>query len=388
MALASVKTTRKKVKRARSTKFADTKYLGEEPEWIDAEKWDANQIRRHKAFGLTWYNYFYSPPELKTNLYEWMKEAKYTENDIKAVKAFPDGKLTNPAVANATMLINGMPNTESGWLRDKVAEMIVEGKTIKPVKKVVEKNKDIPQPTIQDRMREQLSNIIAEFEEWEDNVVLDAKYTAPDISGWLKVNTVAQAHIKKIMEYYAPRLEEVRAASAKDADEDLKEAYSEFNTADFNHVITFYEDMIAGLEVYAKFKKVNRSTRTKKVPTAQKLVAKMKYRKEDMDLKLVSIKPSDIVGATALWVYNTKTRKIGCYKVDPTAGQLSVKGTTIIGFDEKESVAKTVRKPADQLKAFNKAGKVALRTYLDDIKAVSIKLTGRINNDTILLKTY
>jgi hypothetical protein len=49
-------------------------------------------------------------------------------------------------------------------------------------------------------------------------------------------------------------------------------------------------------------------------------------------------------------------------------------------------VAKTLRKPDEQLKEFAKAGKVALRTWIKDIKAVEIKLTGRINEDTLLLK--
>ena len=65
---------------------------------------------------------------------------------------------------------------------------------------------------------------------------------------------------------------------------------------------------------------------------------------------------------------------------------MSVKGTTIIGFNEKESVQKTLRKPEEKIKEFKEAGKVKLRTFLEDINAVDIKLNGRINSDTILLK--
>lgn len=63
-----------------------------------------------------------------------------------------------------------------------------------------------------------------------------------------------------------------------------------------------------------------------------------------------------------------------------------VKGTGIVGFDTDKSVAKTLRKPDEQLKEFAKAGKVGLRTWLKDIKAVEVKLNGRINEDTLLLK--
>jgi hypothetical protein len=108
--------------------------------------------------------------------------------------------------------------------------------------------------------------------------------------------------------------------------------------------------------------------------------------KEDKALKLVSIPPSLIPGAKELWVYNTKTRKLGCYLADSLTGPLGVKGTSITGYDEAKSVAKTLRKPADQLKEFAKAGKVALRTFIKDIRATEVLLNGRLSADIILLK--
>ena len=65
---------------------------------------------------------------------------------------------------------------------------------------------------------------------------------------------------------------------------------------------------------------------------------------------------------------------------------LSVKGTTITGFNAETSVQKTLRKPEEKLKEFKESGKIKLRTFLDNINAVDIKLNGRINTDTIILK--
>jgi hypothetical protein len=117
----------------------------------------------------------------------------------------------------------------------------------------------------------------------------------------------------------------------------------------------------------------------------EKIVAKLKYAKTNEPLKLVSINPTDIVGAQELWVYNTKSRKLGKYVADEFK-ELSVKGTSITGYNEFKSVQKTLRKPEDQLKEFKAAGKVALRKFLDDIKAVDIKLNGRINEEIVILK--
>ena len=104
--------------------------------------------------------------------------------------------------------------------------------------------------------------------------------------------------------------------------------------------------------------------------------------------------PDQIVKANELWVFNIKTRKIGKYiakNIDPQGQQregtgLSVKGTTIIGFDEEKSIQKTLRKPDEQLQTFKSSGKVKLRTFLDDIKTIDTKLNGRCNPDTLLLK--
>jgi hypothetical protein len=99
----------------------------------------------------------------------------------------------------------------------------------------------------------------------------------------------------------------------------------------------------------------------------------------------VSINPTEIIGAKELWVYNIKSRKVGKYVASEYL-ELGVKGTSITGFNSNLSVQKTLRKPEEQLKEFKAAGKVQLRKFLDDIKAVDIKLNGRINEDIILLR--
>ena len=131
--------------------------------------------------------------------------------------------------------------------------------------------------------------------------------------------------------------------------------------------------------------KVNRAPRKTKAVPKDKLVAKLKYKKTDEPLKLVSINPVDIIGAKELWVFNSKTRKLGKYVAEEYK-DLAVKGTTILNFNESQSVQKTLRKPVDQLKDFKAAGKVALRKFLEDINAVDTKLNGRVNEDIMLLK--
>ena len=174
----------------------------------------------------------------------------------------------------------------------------------------------------------------------------------------------------------------------------LKEGYAHIKKAD----IKSYRDAISNLRQALDFlietAKVTRKPRKTKPKSATKLVEKLKYLKVDDKFKLTSVAPETVIGANELWVFNIKTRKIGKYiasNIDPKGmGRdgtgLSVKGTTIIGFDTTQSIQKTLRKPEEKLKEFKDAGKVKLRTYLEDINAVDIKLNGRINPDTVLLK--
>ena len=86
-----------------------------------------------------------------------------------------------------------------------------------------------------------------------------------------------------------------------------------------------------------------------------------------------------------LWVYNTKNRKLGVYSAIDASG-LSIKGSSIINFSSDKSVQKTLRKPDVTLPEILKGGKVYLRNALDGIKAVASPLSGRLNEEIILLK--
>jgi hypothetical protein len=201
----------------------------------------------------------------------------------------------------------------------------------------------------------------------------------------LTKNNVPQSQLGKYEALYNARKAELTEAQAK-TDKQLTEGYSHYKTADFKRMLGFIDEILEAVQQYRGVKKATKKARAPKVVSKEKVVAKVKYMKEDKALKLVSIPPALIIGAKELWVYNTKTRKLGCYLADSLTGPLGVKGTSITGYDEAKSVAKTLRKPADQLKEFGKAGKVALRTFIKDIRATEVLLNGRLSADIILLK--
>jgi hypothetical protein len=189
---------------------------------------------------------------------------------------------------------------------------------------------------------------------------------------------------KKIVKENETLKAELEEAQAK-TDEQLKEGYRHYKAADFKRMIAWIDNLLAAIEQYRGVKKATKKARVKKAPSKEKLISKLKYAKDDKLLKLVSINPADIIGAAELWIYNSKSRKLGKYVAAPYK-TLGIKGTSIEGFDTDKSVCKTLRKPEEKLKEFNKAGKVQLRKFLEDIKATETKMNGRINADIVLLR--
>jgi len=95
----------------------------------------------------------------------------------------------------------------------------------------------------------------------------------------------------------------------------------------------------------------------------------------------------DMLDAQEVWVYNVKTHKLGKYVAEDGVS-IQIKGTSLVFFDANKSVQKTLRKPEEILKEFKKASKIKLRKFLEEIKTTDIKLNGRFNADTIILKAY
>jgi hypothetical protein len=217
----------------------------------------------------------------------------------------------------------------------------------------------------------------------------DALFTGetvdPKAYEYLTKNNVPQALIGKISAVFEPRHAELKEAR-KGEDEQLKEGYSHYKAADYKRCEAFYDKLFADLTAYNQTKKATKKASVRKPPQKEKIVKNLKYLKQDTATKLVSINPVDIVGAETLWVYNVKNRKIGKYVAEAMGGALGIKGTAITGFDASKSIQKTLRKPEEQLKQFLASSKVDLRKFIENIKTTDIKLNGRINAETILLK--
>ena len=380
--------------------FLDEKAVGTEPLWDTSRalEFSDEEFDHYFRKSMKYYNYFYSTKDLKKYFVEWLRkhegnESEYHQLNRATIDYYAKTKDTlTPLTACAIVKAHtqGMP------LRDRHVEYLLA--TVKKVialheAQVEEDDTDTKQtvsktgvkaPTIQDRMNEIAMTHRLHFEEMEDKL-FEGATVEPKAYEYLLAKNVPQAMLGKIVAFFEKHRDEIAEAKTT-KDEDLKDAYSHFKTADYKRCETFYTALFDGFTQYGQVKKATKKASVRKPPAKEKLVAKLKYLKTDPTTKAVSINPVDIIGAQVLFVYNTKTRKLGKYVAEDMGGTLNVKGTGITGFDVNKSVQKTLRKPDVQLKEFMAAGKIDLRKFLENIKATEIKLNGRINADTILLK--
>ena len=385
--VAGIKIKTKQFK-ARNPIFADEKYTGGEPNWpANASEWDDAKFDNLLRQSFYYYNYYYNQKDTKKYLVEWMKTVPtlFTKDQIRTIEKVTDKWVPMTACSLIMAHRNGMPLRQAHLtFLNKIVIEVCERSFNEPVEETMATPGQVAnRPTIQDRLAEKTSEVIGEIEGFYDEL-LDSKKSQFKAYDFLTSSKVAQAQLGNYVELFTSRRAELEAAQRKE-DPQLVESYKHFKATDYKRIYDWIDQYLAGVEQYSIVKKATKKARVKKAPSKEKLVAKLKYAKDDKSLKVVSINPAEIHGAAELWVYNIKTRKIGKY-VASSYQTLSVKGTVIIGFDVDKSVAKTLRKPEEQLKEFAKAGKVALRTWVKDIKSVEVKLTGRVNEDTLLLK--
>ena len=303
------------------------------PTWEDCANWSGNKFTRHYYSAMEYYRLEFSGKDMKPAVIKWMASVGCTKEDIAAFKSTKDNRCNITMGAVASCLLRGMtPQREdfnkgrstAEWLLKSINEVIEQGKHDVDDSDETEVKSSTPTISIQERVREASYKMTEEIEN-----ALYAFNENPDV---FDPKAFKVLNLLKAVE--------AKAAHARI----IKEFYN--------------KQLVELLEVPGT---------------------------KDEQLKEGYGHLSDIIGAKELWVYNIKTRKLGKY-VAAEYQDLGVKGTTLTGFSEDQSICKTLRKPEEKLKEFKSAGKVQLRKFLDEINATDTKMNGRINEETMLLK--
>lgn len=330
---------------------------------------------------------------------EYIKK-NFDKKIVANINRLPDWKIDNYShYATTAYLLEANPNivpeSHKNGIVTWVNKLSEEGNRLVAKREETEgEEKPKKVVNIQEIMREKADEALSDIELiWDEFVIAgypkDFNLNKRVVSALESRNVLPQHIATAIKRWDAILGEFVEAQGGKDTQ--LNEAYANLGKMQVRYAIKLIEEIVAELNGYIAIKKTVKKVRAKKPVPVEKVVAKLKHLKSFKDdalkLDLTGLSPSKLHQATEAWVFDTKKRKLIHFIADEYSKCLVIKGNAVVGFDAKESGTKTLRKPAEQLKAIM-GSKPAARKFFADIKAVQTVPNGRFSTDMIILKAW
>ena len=373
--------TKRKIKRGATIEKI---HYGDEPSWNESDEMDIDTFLLRS---YAWYNAMSNLKNYKKWCLVWMKENNYDVEDIKKVnrvdhRSFLFGH-------NCRMLSNEVPLPEILIEKTKthIEEMIALGSRSKKVKtETVEK----PKISVQDRMKEQVIEYSGDINIILDKTldeILEKKKPRMDVVKWLKDNEVKSIQSGMISSEFKSLVDELNMVYNKE-DKQLMEGWGFLSRPQLKKYRDFVQNIVDTCEEYSTVLKKTRKPRRKKLQTKASLVKNVKYMIQTEDGKVKSIDPKQIIGATKVITYNTKTDQFSIYEKTRMVDGLSVKGTTIVGVDNEKSVCKRVGKDKSIVKVASSSGIRAINNAYKNLKNKESVPSPRLNSNVVILQAF
>lgn len=308
---------------------------------------------------------------------DYAKEAGFTPEELTGIRRMEDWRVTNSMASISRLISNGcsVPDqvraAHDCRIRDAVERYMAD-------RKPSTKARSGPAPSNMGDYIILKANVDDMWDKfWEDQETFS-------VYDYLTTQSTSAKAARMLSEAYARVLEEFR--DLQRGDREMKEAYPRLKRPQINKIVEQAESIVRDSDRYAlNLKKaVVRKPRKRKEKSAADMVKGATYLKAFPDLQLVSVDPSTIVGSRQVWLYSTK------YKVlrQLVGEALTVKGSTVHGWDPEASTAKTLRKPQEVLSQLLTGTSVSARKIMPGLKTKPMAVNGRINGETIIVRTF
>lgn len=332
---------------------------------------------------IHWYRQNFNASAAKKWISEWLIGEDREE----------DAKLVSRASKNSLKMISpycrcdsrGFPMSEKQkeFIRKNLVELLDDARRRVPTETT-------ERVTVQDRIEAKANEMLTTLEPVLDTAiesVMATKKKPNPLMDWIKGadlnKPMATVALHRLEQSYA----DLKAAHDK-TDADLVEGYSYLKPKSLKSLVEYFEEAIRNLNDRLGVLKASRKPRKRKPKSAQAQVKGFKFMARSDAFGVDSVKPSDIIGAQGFVMFNTKNNKATVFvAVEPKTG-LSVKGSTVLGFDSSKSFEKTVRKPEEFVKnsgGCRKTFTAAVR-YLNGVKTKAGTPTGRVNKHCLILQ--
>lgn len=343
----------------------------------DFSKINSNDLKYTNFFysAYSWASKNLEHKDLKNNFIEWYKTQNNKEIDLSILENLEDWRFLNLGVY-AWILNQGgiIPEKNKNRFRENIDKLT---KITKEISKENE-NKKIADP-------EKIYYLImidtlVDLDELEDTGIWDEN----SIFDILKKRKQTSSSLELLKDKFKKRYEELTNARSNE----YFEYFEKVSDQILEEAKRFCKIVLSHIETFDQNKKSKRKVkRTFSEKRIEKKIKNIKFKKEDNSYHLNSIDPVSIVGAEALLVFNTKTRKIGIYYAEEN-NKLEIKGSTLQNYDKEKSISKILRKPEEHLPNFRTATLKRINVLFDYINGKKQELSGRINSDIILLKKF
>jgi len=335
--------------------ISDRHKMGSEPDVLSS----FSDVEMNKVYN--WYNYMTNVKEVVQYMHEYFTFA--------GLKSKPNEKIINKTLCYVARI-----KTRGGSVPEHIEQQFQAH-----IKLLSKKIKSKPPTEIVEVIRKDpADDIIADVDSQIDQL------TTPNLYKTLQDQKFPRNKVSKIVGYYQRVLDEYKSI-ATTTDRQLKEGYRHLNKRGLNDHITILTAIIDDCGKYVQNKNIVRKTRVKKPVSTTSILKFIKPLKQSEQFKLSSIDPAKILDSTELFTFNVKNRVLTHY-VAQNDMKLSVKRTALVNFDPDKTVGKRVGRNIEEVvqKLFT-VNRQQKHQVIDEIPTKPVAISGRINEDTILL---
>ena len=368
--------------------ISESKLVGLEPSW--AADYVPENYQGEFGRALNWYSYIVESKDCRAFLSDWFKS---DTDKLKVLAKIPDKLLPRTYANSARIAMRGFPldDRDKSRIWEKVEE--AANKRIK----LDEEDDTKSEPTAVRPVKKPLvatNFIVSDVDDEIENLIIgeDVKNIAQILMPYRMTDKHYLECIAKIEPMLAEfsELAEVRRlpkGKLDDKQSQLLESYEHLSGMKIvKDIVKLLESYITDLKKSHVSKQVAK-VRKKKPKDKTKLVQNIKYQKEDTTLGVTSVEPTNLLNCSEVSTVDTKTRKISKY-YSPVSGSVTVKGASLVGFDESMSNSRLLRKPETQLKEFIELKKNDLTKWYSSVKSKSAPVRARLTPTTIILKVF
>jgi hypothetical protein len=260
-------------------------------------------FRRNFHAAVLYAHYELSAVELKREVVKYLKSINPKHALLDDIKDIHENRFTT--VGKYMYLLNHgadvpedilpgvMPALEKVVYDEKIKAVSAQASTPTTDSSDESATKDIveavkPTISIQDRIKEKTHDVAGEIEGWIDEFIMDKKSPVKSVEDFVTLFKSAELkapHARIMHTIFKHRADEI-AEAALGKDKDLAEAYSNFTKAELKKHDLFHKNLLAACVMLQEVAKVERAPRIKKPVAKEKIISKLKYKKEHLHLNL------------------------------------------------------------------------------------------------------